>query len=379
MKNEMIEIAENVRKRLECPPDFVLRRVETAYVDGVLLYLDGLVDGRELEDSFLFPLLKREKPFEKNLQGINGVVFYGGNLKEIPVEEGAKEIAEGNVVFLCDGLCLSIAAKKITERTVSEPPTSSVIKGPREGFVESLKTNVVLLRKRLRTPDLVLSELTVGEQTKTKICVAYVKGIADEEIARTIGNKLSEIAIDGVLDSSYLSKILEEKPYSLFKQIGNSEKPDVITNKLLDGKIVVLCDGSPIALYAPFALIEDFEDVQDAYKRPLRATFLRYIRLLGAFLALLLPAVFVAVQVYQFQLLPVELLSTVINSTGKIPFSPMLEMLIALLLFEILGEASIRMPRHIGLALGVVGAIVLGETAVRAGILYGLYRHGREI
>ncbi|MBR1624520.1 MAG: spore germination protein, partial [Clostridia bacterium] len=228
------------------------------------------------------------------------------------------------------------------------------------------------LRKRLKTSDLAVEEIVLGEKMNSKIAVAYLKSVADEKIAQTVKAKLQEIEIDGVLDSSYSSKMLEEKPYSLFKQIGNSEKPDVITNKLLDGKIAVLCDGSPIVLYMPFVLIEDFEDVQDAYKRPLRATFLRYIRLLGAFLALLLPAVFVAVQVYQFQLLPVELLSTVVNSTGKIPFSPMLEMLVALLLFEILGEASIRMPRHVGLALGVVGAIVLGETAVQAGILSSL-------
>lgn len=372
MEKRTETFAEEMREQLGFPPDLIVRAVETSNREGVLLYLDGMVDGKELEDSFLLPMLRRNAPFENSFSGILGVVSYSGTLREIGEKECAKSLAKGNAIFACETLRLEIGAKKPTERSVSEPPTSSVIKGPREGFVESLKTNVVLLRKRLKTPELVLKEKMLGEKTNSRIVMAYIKGVADEKIAEDMEKKLSEVKIDGILDSSYISKILEDKPYSLFKQIGNSEKPDVITNKLLDGKIAVLCEGSPIALYAPFALIEDFEDVQDAYKRPLRATFLRYVRLLGAFLALLLPAAFVAVQVYQFQLLPVELLSTVINSTGKIPFSPMLEMLIALLLFEILGEASIRMPRHIGLALGVVGAIVLGETAVNAGILSSL-------
>lgn len=371
MQGKVNRFAEQLREKFGCPPDFTLREIAAPRFHGELVYLDGLLDVKELENAVVLPLIKNQTSVE-TLEDVQKIVYYGGNLKEIALSEAEKSVASGCAVLLFGDKAVEIGAKKQAERAVSEPPTSAVVKGPREGFVESVKINVTLLRKRLKTSDLAVEEIVLGEKTNSKIAVAYLKSVADEKIAQTVKAKLQEIEIDGVLDSSYLSKMLEEKPYSLFKQIGNSEKPDVITNKLLDGKIAVLCDGSPIVLYMPFVLIEDFEDVQDAYKRPLRATFLRYIRLLGAFLALLLPAVFVAVQVYQFQLLPVELLSTVVNSTGKIPFSPMLEMLVALLLFEILGEASIRMPRHVGLALGVVGAIVLGETAVQAGILSSL-------
>lgn len=371
MQGKVNRFAEQLREKFGCPPDFTLREIAAPRFHGALVYLDGLLDVKELENAVVLPLIKNQTSVE-TLEDVQKIVYYGGNLKEIVLSEAEKSVASGCAVLLFGDKAVEIGAKKQAERAVSEPPTSAVVKGPREGFVESVKINVTLLRKRLKTSDLAVEEIVLGEKTNSKIAVAYLKSVADEKIAQTVKAKLQEIEIDGVLDSSYLSKMLEEKPYSLFKQIGNSEKPDVITNKLLDGKIAVLCDGSPIVLYVPFVLIEDFEDVQDAYKRPLRATFLRYIRLLGAFLALLLPAVFVAVQVYQFQLLPVELLSTVVNSTGKIPFSPMLEMLVALLLFEILGEASIRMPRHVGLALGVVGAIVLGETAVQAGILSSL-------
>ena len=371
MQGKVNHFAEQLREKFGCPPDFTLREIAAPRFHGALVYLDGLLDVKELENAVVLPLIKNQTSVE-TLEDVQKIVYYGGNLKEIALPEAEKSVASGCAVLLFGDKAVEIGAKKQAERAVSEPPTSAVVKGPREGFVESVKINVTLLRKRLKTSDLAVEEIVLGEKTNSKIAVAYLKSVADEKIAQTVKAKLQEIEIDGVLDSSYLSKMLEEKPYSLFKQIGNSEKPDVITNKLLDGKIAVLCDGSPIVLYVPFVLIEDFEDVQDAYKRPLRATFLRYIRLLGAFLALLLPAVFVAVQVYQFQLLPVELLSTVVNSTGKIPFSPMLEMLVALLLFEILGEASIRMPRHVGLALGVVGAIVLGETAVQAGILSSL-------
>ena len=181
-----------------------------------------------------------------------------------------------------------------------------------------------------------------------------------------------DIEIDGVMDSSYVAKIIEKRPYSIFKQIGGSEKVDVVAAKLLDGRVAILVDGSPIVLTIPFLLIEDFEDSQDLYKKPALVDFSRLVRLFGVFFALFLPAAFVAVQSHQYQILPLQLMITILSATGGIPFSPTLEMIIALLLFEILSEASIRMPKHVGMALSVVGAIVLGQTAVEAGFLSSL-------
>lgn len=372
MITDINEFAEEIRAELGCPPDLAVRDLKTPYFYGKVLYIDGLVDGQQVAEFLIEPLMRKREPFSDDLEGLRTVVSYSGNMKEIEKEKCVFSLLGGSAVLLTGSACIELPVKKILGRAIAEPPTASVIKGPREGFVESMKLNCVLLRKRIRDKALVFRELEVGKRTVTPVTLAYLNDVTPVKIADEIEKRLQKVEIDGALDSSYLTKMLEERPYSIFKQMGNSEKPDVIASRILDGKVAVICDGSPIVLYLPFMLIEDFEDSQDNYKRPARATFLRYIRLFAAFLAVFLPALFVSVQVHQFQLLPVELLVTVINSTGNIPFSPTLEMLIALVLFEILGEASIRMPRHVGMVLGVVGAIVLGDTAVKAGLLSSL-------
>ena len=368
--NEIIENRLNiVRNDLMNPPDLVVREIENENFCGAVAYLSGLINTEELENSVLRPLVENKKIIFYGFKELASKISYGGVLKEIAENEMKSAVVSGSAVIITENTIIEAALKKTEARSIAEPPTNSVIKGPREGFNEEIRTNLSMLRKRVKSEFLTVEEMIVGEVTKTKVQIVYLRNVVNDKIIVRIKQKISAYKIDGIIDSSYLARFLEDKPYSLFKQVGNSEKPDIIAERLLDGKVAVLVDGSPIALILPFLLFEDFEDSQDNYKRPLRATFLRYVRFFGALCALLLPALFVAVQLHQFQLLPLELLITILNDTEKTPFSPTLEMLIALVLFEILGEASIRMPRHVGMALSVVGAIVLGETAVSAGLL----------
>lgn len=368
--NEIVENRLNiVRNDLMNPPDLVVREIESENFCGAVAYLSGLINTEELENSVLRPLVEDKKIIFYGFKELASKISYGGVLKEVAENEMKNAVVSGSAVIITENTIIEAALKKTEARSIAEPPTNSVIKGPREGFNEEIRTNLSMLRKRIKSEFLTVEEMIVGEVTKTKVQIVYLRNVVNDKIIVRIKQKISAYKIDGIIDSSYLARFLEDKPYSLFKQVGNSEKPDIIAERLLDGKVAVLVDGSPIALILPFLLFEDFEDSQDNYKRPLRATFLRYVRFFGALCALLLPALFVAVQLHQFQLLPLELLITVLNDTDKTPFSPTLEMLIALVLFEILGEASIRMPRHVGMALSVVGAIVLGETAVSAGLL----------
>lgn len=355
-----------------CSCDLIHREIITEYVDASCFYLDSMIDREELELSILKPLTLFRGSEPLSLDVLKGVLSSSCAMKTIlSFEEAVQTIARGDMIMISRdiGEYMSFALKKVKSRAISEPPTSTVIKGPREGFVEDIKTNMVLLRRRIKSNRLVLRTLNLGRVSGTPIVVCYIDGVAKTEIVEKIFDRLREIDPDGVMDSSSITKILEAKPYSLFKQVGNTEKPDIGAAKLLDGRVLILVDGSPLALTVPFLLIEDFEDVQDKYKRSIRTSFLRLMRVIAVFFALLLPGVFVAVQVHQYQVLPLQLLITVINATANIPFSPTVEMIIALVIFEILGEASIRMPRHIGMALSVVGAIVLGETAVKAGLL----------
>lgn len=350
--------------------DLVVREIKTEHIVAKLYFLDAMADTEQLELSVIRPITLHSAgriDFEK----LKGIVFSGCNIKEAELPDAVTAIAGGDAVIAIEGAEKPVVfgVRKGIFRGISEPPTGTVIKGPREGFVENIKTNMVLLRRRIRSEKLVVDTLNVGRYSDTAIAICYVKGVARQQIADEIKKKLSAVNVDGIVDSSYVTKILEPRPYSLFKQVGNTEKPDIAAEKMLDGRVVVLVDGSPIALTLPFILIEDFDGIQDLYKRSSRATFLRIVRIFAVFMAVVLPAVYVAMQTHQYQILPLQLLIKILGADKDIPFTPVVEMLLALLLFEILGEASIRMPRHVSMALSVVGAIVLGETAVNAGLL----------
>ena len=350
--------------------DLVVREIKTDCISAKLYFLDAMCDTEQLELTLIRPVTAYSG--EKiDFERLKGIVYSGCNIKESEIPDGITALAGGDAVLCIDGMkkVVVFAVRKGIFRGITEPPTGSVIKGPREGFVENIKTNMVLIRRRIRSDSLVIDCINVGRYSDTAVAVCYVKGIAKQSIADEIKKKLQEIDVDGIVDSSYLTKVLEMRPYSLFKQVGNTEKPDVAAEKMLDGRVIIMVDGSPIVLTLPFILIEDFDGAQDLYKRSSRATFLRVVRIFAVFMAVILPAVYVATQIHQYQILPLQLLIKILGADNDIPFTPTVEMLLALLLFEILGEASIRMPRHVGMALSVVGAIVLGETAVNAGLL----------
>ena len=283
----------------------------------------------------------------------------------------ADEVLAGNPVLLwAGGTDAAVTGqRKAPARAVTEPPSDIAIKGPREGFLEDMKSNAALVRKRLKTGELRMDALTVGRRSQTAVTVCYLAGICREQTVRAVKQKLSAIDIDAVPDASYLVRFLSDRPYSLVKQVGTTEKPDIFCAKLAEGRLGILTDGSPIALTLPYLLVEDFQSAEDYFMPPARATFLRLLRLFALIVAIYLPAFYVSAQIFKLQLLPVKLLLTIAGSIRDIPLSPSLEMLLVLLVLEVLNEASIRMPKYVGMALSVVGALVLGETAVSAGFV----------
>ena len=283
----------------------------------------------------------------------------------------ADEALAGNPVLLWEGADAGLIAgtKKTPARAVTEPPTDVAIKGPREGFVEDVKSNTALVRKRLKTGELKIEFLTVGRRSQTAVALCYIEGTAIERAVEGVREKLNAIDIDAIPDASYLTRFLTDRPRAIVKQAGTTEKPDIFCAKLLEGRVGVLTDGSPIALTLPYMLVEDFQSGEDYFVPAPRATFTRFIRLFALLMAIYLPAFYIASQLFKLQLLPVKLLLTIAGSIRDIPLSPSLEMLLVLLVLEVLNEASIRMPKYVGMALSVVGALVLGETAVSAGFV----------
>ena len=291
---------------------------------------------------------------------------------EISQEDSAVQaVLDGDAVLFLDGTsgCITINARQWDKRAVTEPPTETVVRGPREGFIEDFKTNITLVEKRLRSKKLAVEKFKVGREGNTAVAVLYLGGIAKKELVQEVIRRIKSLDTDAISDSHFLVPCLEERPRSIFPQVGTAEKPDVVASKLLEGRVAVIVDGSPIALTVPFLLIEDFHSGEDYYERTSFATFLRVIRILALALAIFLPGLYVADLTFHYEVVPLKLLITVLNALKGIPLPPMWEILFILFLFEIIREASVRMPKSVGTAMSIVGALVLGDTAVKAGII----------
>lgn len=338
-------------------------------VKCALIFIDPMTDKKAFAECVVKPLLAHNDG--NDFESIKNAILS----PEIKVLDDkntlVSEILAGNGVVIIDQneKSLSVGFKRIEKRAVIEPPTSVTLKGPREGFVEDLITNVSLLRRRLKTTALKVEFLSIGKYSLTQVAICSIDGISKPKIKKQIIEKIKNINIDFIPDSSYVSKFLSERKTSLFKQVGTTEKPDIFIAKIMEGRVGVLVDGSPFALTLPYMIIEDFQSADDYYSNTYKATAVRILRLISVTLAVLLPALFVSAELFHLQLLPLSFLLTIVNSTKGIPLSPSFEMFLTLMIFEILNEASIRMPKYVGMAVSVVGGLVLGETAVNAGII----------
>lgn len=343
--------------------------VKAGNSDGLLIFVKDLVDKELVGELILKPLSKITDNVNEN--NIFDNFFSPEKKKQDTLKDFIEEVLSGSCGLIIDGIekGFTFELKKFEKRAITEPPTGAVIKGPREGFVESVSINLSMIRRRLKTEKLTVENLKAGAYSKTQISLCYIKGVADDKLVEKIKEKINGIKIDAVIDASYVSKFIAEHSKSLFKQVGNTEKPDVLTGKILEGRIAVFVDGSPIALTLPYVLIEDFQSPADYYNSAYTASFARFLRFFSVVLSILLPAVFVSAQLFHLQLIPLSFLLTIVNSIKGIPLSPSYEMFFTLIIFEILNEASVRMPKYVGMAVSIVGGLVLGETAVNAGII----------
>ncbi len=302
---------------------------------------------------------------------LESVVYIAESEVIYDAAEVQKSILGGDAVVIVDGTdgYLICSVKKWDKRAIAEPPTSTVMRGPREGFIEDVKTNLSLIERRLKSPSLAVEKMTIGRLSQTTVALVYLADVAAPEVVNAVRDKLKKIDIDALADSHYIQPYLEERPFSIFHQTGVTEKPDIVTAKLLEGRVAIVVDGSPMVVTVPFMVIEDYQSSEDYYERPSLSTFLRILRLVSIFFAVLLPGFYVALQEYHYSMIPLRFLITVMTAVNGIPLPPLLEIMFVILLFEVIREASVRMPRAVGMAMSIVGALVLGETAVKAGII----------
>lgn len=357
--------------------DLVIRKFKIGTdeaINAFIVMFNGLIDEKSVSADLIDPLMSLQRDLKKN----NALNIIKDSALTVAIVKESRSFGEITNAVLSGDTALFIEESNIAllaslrgweARGVSEPKTEAVVRGPREGFVESLGTNMALLRRKMRNPALKFWELQIGRQTKTSVCVAYLNGIANDKIVAEVKSRLQRIDTDSVLESGYVESFIEDAPFSLFPTVGNSEKPDIVSAKLLEGRVAILVDGTPFVLTVPYLFIEAFQNAEDYYSRPFYATFIRLLRWLAFFLTTFTPALYVAITTFHQEFLPPALLVSIAAAQEETPFPSMVEALLMQTIYEILREAGVRLPRPVGQAVSIVGALVIGDAAVSSGLV----------
>ena len=277
----------------------------------------------------------------------------------------------GDTILFMEGIqeALIISTKEWNKRAISEPESERVTKGPKEGFIEDITVNISLIERRIINPDLKFKFMEIGTVTKTKVCICYLEGIASKKILEELKKRLNEIEIDGMLESEYIRELIQDAPLSAFNTVGDTERPDVVAAKLLEGRIALICDCSPLVLTIPHIFIEYFQYNEDYYNNYIYCSINRLLRTASFFLTTSIPAIYLAIVTFHQELLPTPLMLSIAAARQDVPFPTIVELILMLFTFEVLRESGVRLPLAIGSAVSIVGALVLGEAAVSARLI----------
>ncbi len=357
----------------------IFRRFENRFdkkIRGCVIYTEVLVNNIIIDQNVVKPLLNF-KPEGTSLgdelsdELAKTVVSTDEVKTKAKPYDAISALLIGDTVVLIDTCREAIVAnsKKYALRSIGVPETEDAVNGPKEGFCELIVTNVGLIRRKVKNPKLKFRFFEVGKISRTRVCLCYIEDLCKDSVINEMIKRLSRFEIDSVLDVNYVEELISDSPRSPFDTMGKTERPDVVAAKLFEGRAALLCDGTPFALTAPFLFLENFQANEDYYENFYFASFVRIIRFFSFFIAVSLPAIYVALISYHKELLPRELLVSIAKSRAAVPFPAAVEMLILLILFDLLREAGVRLPKAIGVTVSTVGAIVLGQSIVSANIV----------
>ncbi|MCP3028795.1 spore germination protein [Halobacillus sp. A5] len=355
--------------------DVVFRYVKGQ--DGALflvVYMDGMISSQLLDEHILKGLMRNPHPSEVEDSKVwsDQLNISVGQSKTLSTfEQIPKEIVRANAIVLTEGhdSALALDIKGWDKRALEEPSGESVIRGPREGFSETFRVNTTLIRRRLKTPRLKIEMMNLGELSQTDIGIVYVDGLINPSVLTEVKKRVERIKIDGILESGYVEAFIEDAPFSPFPTVQHTERPDTVVSALLEGKAAVIVDGTPFVLVVPFTFFGGLQASEDAYERFMYGTAIRWVRYLLFTIALFLPSVYVAIISYHPEMVPFNLLLSFAAAREPSPFPTIIETLMMEIIFESLREAGIRLPKLVGPAVSIVGALVLGEAAVQAGLV----------
>ncbi|MBE6928657.1 MAG: spore germination protein [Ruminococcaceae bacterium] len=339
----------------------------------MLFFFDGMVNNSYVDEYLLRPLqIFRPGELEPALEYAQKRIFAADMVVvQSDLATAVDMMLHGDTLIFIDGCkgVLSASTKGYNLRSVQEPDGEKVVRGPKEGFTENLTGNTAMLRRKLLSPDLKLQVQMISKRSRQRLCIAYLDTLVNRHVLDRLLQRLKGVDLDILLDTRYLEEIIRDGRWSPLKTMGSTEKPDIAAAKLLEGKIVIMVDGSPTASTLPFLFLEYFQAGDDYYTGFWNGSIARLLRILGFFITLTLPALYQALVTFHQEIIPSKLLLSIAASRSGVPFPTFVELALMLLAFEILREAGSMMPGSVGQALSTVGALVVGQAAVEARIV----------
>lgn len=364
------------RQQFDGSADLTIREIEVAGTKGAIITIEGMINKQVFATSVVNPIMQAEYwetgAWEKYEYLRDSVLSTTEQVQVPTFEEAFKLAMSGFAVIALDGVdvMLAIGVQGFSFRGVSEPTNEMMQRGSREGLVEPLRINMTLIRRRLKNPKLKFEMMTVGSVSKTDVCLCYLRDAVSPEVLKELRERIHKVDLETLMSSGYLSPYLEEKgDLSMFSSVGTSERPDTICGKIAEGRVAILVDGTPNALIVPYLFVEYFQTLDDYALRPYYATFTRWLKYFAFFMATLLPGLYVAIGTFNPELFPGELLNKIATAIASTPFSLMMEALVIHFIYEIMREAGLRLPKPLGHAVSIVGALVIGDTAISAGLI----------
>ncbi|WP_440962086.1 spore germination protein [Paenibacillus nitricinens] len=379
----LTQTLEQIINELGDSPDLKIRHLkvgEDSSVSVAALYLSGLVQ-KEVVDEFIVgslvgvtsEMINEKVPASGSL--IEFILNRTLEIGDAVIQEDWKEvllaILSGETVILIDGYASAIVCgtQGGETRSVTEPSSQLVVRGPKDSFVESLATNISLIRRRLKTPNLRLEYMKIGEVSHTYVGMLFIKGIVDEKLVNEVRERLNEIQIDAILESGYIEELIQDKTFTPFPTINNSERPDVAASNLLEGRVVLVIDGTPFILILPAVFTQFFQSSSDYAERFDISILMLFIRYISFIILILGPSIYIALTTFHYEMIPTTLLINLLSQRENVPFPAFVEAIVMEGAFEIIREAGVRMPRAVGQTVSVVGALILGQAVVEAGII----------
>lgn len=371
---------EDIKQRTGNSTDIITRPVKLGQqpkVKTAIVYVKGLVDTQTVNDSLIEaminkPALKEQIALQELIEMIGEDVVAVGAIKKLSEwDELFTELMAGNTIIFVDGIsaALSVSTQGGERRSIQESTTNVSIRGSKEAFTESIDTNMAMVRRIINTPDLWIESMKIGKMTKTDVSIMYINGIARNEIIDEVRKRLQRIDIDGILESGFIEQLIEDQTNTTFPTIHHTDRPDAVAGNLLEGRVAIFVNGTPFVLMVPALFIDFFQSVEDYYERFDISSAIRLLRTVIFFISLLGPAVYIAATTFHQEMIPTKLAVIIAAQRESVPFPAFVEALIMEITFEILREAGIRMPKAIGSTISIVGALVIGQAAIQAGIV----------